>query len=135
MKEEYSKYTQEFGAIGTQIRDISKRIDEVNRLSATTFETLKHKKDSFSTALNELKECKENMLEMNIPGIVTVEHNDFVNAFDSFIKGTEKTIDAIDLDTLATNKELLNEGFEQQKKGIDLAEPITNKIAVKLRVG
>ncbi|MFS0858321.1 hypothetical protein [Paenibacillus taichungensis] len=135
MKEEYSKYAQEFSAIGTQIRHISKRIDEVNRLIATTFETLKHKKDSFSTALNELKECKENMLEMNVPSIVTVEHNDFVNAFDSFIKGTEKTIDAIDLDTLTTNKELFNEGFEQQKKGIDLAEPITNKIAAKLRAG
>ncbi|MGF6358059.1 hypothetical protein ABIE27_006024 [Paenibacillus sp. 4624] len=135
MKEEYKKYALELGKIGEKIEQISKKFGEVNRLSATTFEMLKHKKESYSNSFKEYKECKEQMLRMNVPSIVAEEHNDFVNAFDAFIKGTEKKADAIDLDALVTNEALFNEGSEQWKKGTDLAKPITDKIVAKLFAG
>lgn len=134
MKADYKSYALEFGAIGEKISQISAQIRVINSLSATTFETLKHKKDSFSNTLQAFKECKDKMLKMQVPDVVSVEHNDFVKAFDSFIDGTGKTIDAIDLDTLTINDTLMNEGFEEQKKGSNLAGPITDRIVAKLLI-
>lgn len=135
MKFEYKQYALEFGAIGETIGKISDEVGVVNSLSATTYETLKHKKDSFLKSLQAYKECKEKMLKMQVPDIVAGEHKEFISAFDSFVNGTKKTIDAIDLDALTTNEVLMNEGFVEQKKGSRMAGPITDRIVSKLLAG
>lgn len=132
MKQEYKTYGLMIGIIGEKIDAISKRIGTINQIEGNTTEILMQRRDSYNTCLDEYRVCKSQLLKMSVPDVIKQEHLEFVGAFDLFIEGTSKAFNAIDIENVTTDEELIKEGLSEQKKGEPLAVFIADKITKKL---
>ncbi|WP_340391965.1 hypothetical protein [Paenibacillus sp. FSL E2-0190] len=132
MKKEFKEYAQLIGQIGEQIGRISEEIGKVNLIAGTTVEILKHRRDAYYKSIEDYRNCKSKLEQMNVPKVIESEHKNFVDAFDHFIKGSLLAFNSINLENSSIDEEMVKKGMREQKSAEILAVGIIEKITQKI---
>jgi len=129
----YMLYAKELGDIGTKIGQISNDIGDAARSKDKSLTGLSIIRAKYQDGLEGFKHCKERLSSVIPPSIISGEHSEFIESLDLFIKGTELSVNAVDLTTLTQDDAAIEKGGIMQKQAEMMAIDIADRIVKKLQ--
>ena len=125
-------YAQKIKEIEQRLCEISKDVESIDNSKEMTPERIRRNNLGYMMAVNNYKKCRSELSKLTPSDIVRQEHDDFRQAIQMSISGTELMYRGVCLCSFTIKEDQLKEGalLEQQGKlhSAWLAESIANKL-------
>ncbi|MBI0441942.1 hypothetical protein GNK15_11850 [Bacillus amyloliquefaciens] len=122
-------YGQNVAKIGTRMVETAQKFGEANQCKLESVKDVEELKQTYTSLNGEFKKQRDDLKAIVAPSLVENFHNDMVNGYSDYVKGTEIMISALDTENVRINEEVYKKGQMLQSAASSKINESANKIA------
>ncbi|MDQ8092267.1 hypothetical protein [Bacillus amyloliquefaciens] len=122
-------YGQNVAKIGTRMVETAQKFGEANQCKLESVKDVEELKQTYTSLNGEFKKQRDDLKAIVAPSLVKNFHNDMVNGYSDYVKGTEIMISALDTENVCINEEVYKKGQMLQSAASSKINESANKIA------